>query len=197
LWKVFEMQLAQLRAEIAPLFGMSDDTLRIRQQSLYREPALREVGMTGRRTELRDRALTATAATSALLVLTAMLGKTRETTIGPAVVRLWKARCVTPTGNPLERCETLGALLTLLLQGADVRARLSYFELDQDIPHFTFVFNRGSRLVYAPFTPDQWKRQFDAAFAAGELAHISRLPTATLDKVAALIAAGEPEGRSS
>ncbi len=209
------MQLAQLRAEIAPLFGVSDDVLRVRQQMLYREPELRKLGMTGRRTALRDRALVATAASSALLIVAAMLGKNRET-IGSAVVSMWRARCVTPTGNPLEECRTVGALLTLLLQRADVRGRLVFFELDHDIPHLSLVFGDHaimvsdrplsvgewqrridsaveagtlSRTFYAPYRPEVWKRRVDAAFAAGEVAHISRLPAGTLDKVAALIAA--------
>jgi hypothetical protein len=133
----------------------------------------------------------ATCSATGLVILGAILGKRREA-VGPAEIRLWQAPCVTPTGNPLERCKTLGALLTLLLRRADVRSRLSYFELDHDIPHFALVFSGGSRLVYAPFKPDRWKRRVDAAFAAGEMAHISRLPAATLDKIATLIEADQP-----
>lgn len=188
------MQLAQLRAEIAPLFGMTEDNLRVRQQSLYREPALRKLGMTGRGTELRDRALTATAASSALLMLTAMLGMTRET-IGPAVVRLWEAPPVTRSGNPVERCALLGAALTLLLQRPDVRSRLADIavELNHDVPDLTLVWNRGSRVTFAPFDgPRAWRRRILEIAETGRLDRVSRLPRTTFDKVAALIAAEVP-----
>jgi hypothetical protein len=204
------MQLAGVRAEIASASGIRDDTLRVRQQMLYRVPKFRAAGMTGR-TGVGDSGLRATPSASALLVLTAMLGYSRDKIV-PAVVQMWEARCVTPTGNPIEKCKTLGAALTLLLERADVRGRLIYFELDRDIPQFSFVFGpsdilhewlpsdewqhrieRGvaagelSRTFYAPYSPIEWKRRVDHAFRAGKMAHISRLPTATLDKVAALI----------
>jgi hypothetical protein len=182
------MQLAELRARIAPLFGMTDDNLRLRQQSLYREPALRSEGMTGRGTELRDRAHTATAVTSALLVLTGLLGKTRET-IGRAVVEMWLAPPVTKTGNPLERCELAGAALGLLLQRADIRKRLSDVELNHDVPQLLLRFDRGSEVVYAPYAPEEWKRRVEDIKREGKMTRVSHIPVAALDKVAELIEA--------
>lgn len=207
------MQLAQLRAEIAPLFGVSDDLLRIRQQSLYREPPLRKLGMTGRGTELRDRANTATIASGALLLLAAMFGGTKES-IGPTVAKLWQSRLVTKTGNPLENCKTAGTLLTLLLKRADIRDRLLFCEIDRGVPHLTFAFGPAawlvsdkpltatewqqriddavkvgelSRTFYAPYTPKQWERRMAQALERGEMAFVYRLPATTLHKVAALI----------
>jgi hypothetical protein len=214
------MQLSTLRAEIAPLFDTSDVALYERQKHLRAVPVLRNAGLAGH--SGRDCGPPATAATAAILLLAAMLGQNRYT-IGERTGRLWEARCVTPTGNPVERCKTAGALLTLLLQRADIRARLIFCELDHDIPHLKFVFgdpailtsDRPMSLVewqqhidgavaagvlaatfYAPFRAVEWKRRFDAAFTAGKMAHISRLPASTLDKVAALIAADQEAERN-
>jgi hypothetical protein len=179
-------RISEVRREVAPLVGMSEDNLRVRTDQLYRQPALRAV-LPGRRAASSDReGLLATAGATALVLLTGMLGYSRER-IGPAVVRLWEANWVTEPGGPLKHCKTLGAALTLMLQHSDVRSRLHYFELDHDIPHFLFEFDRGSQLFYAPYRPDEWKRRIDGALAAGEMAHISRLPVTTLDKIAALI----------
>jgi hypothetical protein len=209
--RIQKMQLAQLRREIASLFDTTDDGLRVKQQMLYRVPKLRDAGMKGRAGAKGDSGLIATHSASALLMLTAMLGYNRDKIV-PAVTRLWESGCVTPTGNPIEGAETLGAVLTLLLQRSDVRGRLIHFELDRDIPHVSFVFGGRdilyeahapddwqpridravaagelARTFYAPYSPAEWKRRVDRAFRAGQMAHISRLPATTFDKVAALI----------
>jgi hypothetical protein len=181
------MRLAEMRSKVAPLLGTSDDNLRIRQQELYKQPQLRNV-RPGRRAAGSDtEGLRATAASSALVLLTAVLGYSKDK-IGRAVVRFWEAPVVTRTGNPLEECKISGALLTLLLERADIRGELAYFEIDHDIPHIAFVFNLGSRLVYAPYKPREWERRVKEAEKQGEVAHLTRLPVATLHKVADLIA---------
>lgn len=182
-----EMRISEVRRELAPLVNMTEDNLRVRTDALYKQSQLHAI-LPGRRAVGSDReGLLATAGATALVTLTAMLGKTRET-IGPEVVRLWEATCA--TGNPLEKCETAGALLITLLKDSRVRRRLKYFEVDHDIPHLAFEFKRGLRLVYSPYAPGEWQRRMDDAEARGDLAHISRLPTATLDKVARLIEEG-------
>jgi hypothetical protein len=181
-----EMRISEIRREVAPLVGMTPDNLRVRTDAIYRQRSLRAI-LPGRRATGSDReGLRATAGASALVVLTAMLGGTRET-IGPAVARLWEAELVSRTGNPLEKCEIAGALLTLLLESSDVRSQLVFFEADHVIPHLAFECHDSSRIVYAPYTPVQWKERVDGAFARGEMAHITRLPVSTLHKVARLI----------
>jgi hypothetical protein len=208
------MRISHIRDEIiAPRVPVSVPVLRSKTDMLYRQPELRAV-LPGRRLGGGDNlGLTATYAATALVLLTAMHNGSRET-IGPEIVRLWGARCVTPTGNPIERCKTAGEALTLLLKDANFRARLLFFEVDQDIPHLALVFgpadalastkplamldwqkriddavkaSKLSRTFYAPFTPKQWQRRVDDAFRRGDMAHVCRLAPATLTKIAELI----------
>lgn len=176
------MQIAELGSEIAKVFDLTPDAWRVRQQMLQRAGALK--GWRGGGEE----ALLATASASAMLVLMGMIGKNATlTTIAPAVVRMWEAAPVTRSGNPLEKCDSAGAVLTLLLQRADVRSRLAYVELDHDVPELAVVLDRGSRASWAPYTPKEWRRRVADLAEAGLLMRVSRLPRATFDKVAALI----------
>jgi hypothetical protein len=208
------MRISQLRDEvIAPVVRVTPPVLRARTDMLYREPALRAV-LPGRRHGRGDNAgLTATYGSAALVLLAGMLDEPRDK-IGPAVVRVWEGQRVTPTGNPIERAKTAGAVLTLLLKSADVRSRLLFLLLDKDVPHMAFLFGnpdvltsrkpqsaleweeridravaegKASRTFFAPYTPAHWKRRADQAFERGEMAHICRLGPATLTKIAKLI----------
>ena len=182
------MQISELRRELAPLCLMAEGTLRNLQQELYGVPELRAAGLKGRAGDVGDRGLLATTSSSALLLLTAMLGKDRNT-IGERVLRLWKARSMTLPGHALDRCKALGPLLTLLLTRADIRARVDFLEVNHAVPDFLVMFKDGARLFYAPYkTPAQWKRRIDAI---PTLSSKSTLPAAALDKIAALIASGK------
>jgi hypothetical protein len=175
------MQLSSLRAEIAALFLTTDVALYERQKQLRAVPALRDAGMIGHGG--RDAGPPATPATAAILMLAAMLGQNRHT-IGERTGRMWQARCVRPFDD-MPTPKTLGALLTLLLQRADLRADLDYLELNHNIPDFLLMFKNQSRLFYAPYKRDEWKRRVDRVAA---LTHISKLPATALDKIAVLIA---------
>jgi hypothetical protein len=212
------MRISQIRDEIiAPLVPVPPQVLRQRTDMLYREATLREV-LPGRRQGGGDNAgLTATQAASALVLVAAMLGGSREK-IGAKTVRLWRAKCVTPTGHKIERAKTAGNALTWLLKHADIRAELLFFEIDQDIPHLALVFgppdvlvstepltmldwqrridnavmaSKVSRTFFAPFTPKQWKKRVDDTFRRGAMAHVCRLQPTTLSKIAELISQEE------
>jgi hypothetical protein len=188
------MQMSELRREVAPLVGLTDGTLRILQQGLYGVAEFQAAGLKGRAGDVGDRGLLVTNSSSALVILAGMLGKDRET-IGARVLQLWQAQSISRTGNPLERCKTLGAALTRFLARADVREHLDYIELDRDIPDMTVVLDKGSRVVFSPLKPKQWTRRMEAMFARGTVTDVRRLPRTTFDKVAALIAADQEAER--
>jgi hypothetical protein len=181
------MQVAEIRRKaIAPMFDLSDEYLRKQQDELLRQPSLRQY-FPGRRAAGSDReGLLATASATALLVLTAMTGKSRET-VGGEVVRLWEAPLV-DAGRVrwASRLEICGAGLMLLLSDAKVRSRLEALALNQDIPEVVFVWDDGRRTTFAPFEPKEWRRHKDANEAKPQ--HIVQLPGKSVAKIAALIA---------
>jgi hypothetical protein len=180
------MRLSERRSELAPLLGTTDQALYQRQKQLYNVPVLRAAGMVGHRGP--DAGPEASSVTVAILILAAMAGESR-TTIGQRTGRLWQAPCMTPPGHALDQYTTLGPLLTLLLERADIRSQLDYLEVNHAIPDFLVMFKDGSRLFYAPYSSStEWKRRTDAV---PPLSRKSTLWAATLDKVAALIAADE------
>jgi hypothetical protein len=215
LWSGTKVRISQIRDEvIAPLIRVSPPVLRARTDMLYRQPELREV-LPGRRHGGGDNTgLLATHAATALVLVAGLLDHSREN-IGPEVARVWRGKCVTPTGNEIERYKTVGGVLTKFLQRADLRSRLLFLEIDKDVPHVAVVTSNNpdaltsgkpltavewqrriddavvagevSRTFFAPYTPKQWKKRVDRAFEDGEMAHVCRLAPATLNKIAALI----------
>ena len=179
------MRLAQLRSKIAPLLSITDDNLRVRQQMLYQQPTLRAV-LPGRAAAGDREGLLATAGATGLVLLAAMLGKTRDS-IGPAVVQLWEAPCVS-TGKVrvMADIKLCGAGLMLLLQNAELRSRLDCLELNQDTPELVFIWSDGRRSIFAPFTPKEWRRRVAEVKKTG-LSHIVRLPANSVDKIADLL----------
>ena len=178
----------------------------------YREEPLRRV-LPGRRHGGGDAGLLATPAASALVLLAGMVGGAPQK-IGAKTVKLWQARCVTPTSNPIERgARTAGEVITLLLKEAKYRERLLFLELDMGVPHLALVFGylaappgpltmlewqqriddavkagELSRTFYAPYPAKTWQKRVDDAVKRGDMAHVCRLGPATLNKVAGLIA---------
>ena len=123
---------------------------------------------------------------TALVTLNSMLGYDRAD-IRPMARALWAAPPVTRNGDPLERCASLGAALTLILERPDVRSRLDYVEVDTAVPEVSLIWDLGSRLTFAPFaTPRLYRRQ--VAKVADKLGYGRRqLPVSSLDKIAALM----------
>lgn len=189
------MQIAQVRAKIAPLLGMTDGALRIRQQELQRSGSLKRWRGGG------ENALVATASSGAMLVLIGMVGKTSATknTIAPVVLHLWEARCMTPGEHPASGCALLGAALTALIAHEKLCERLDRVELNHDIPDVALIWRDGARTsTFAPYSSRDWHRRVLGVTESGRLDRVSRLPAATFAKIAALIADQEAyPGRSS
>jgi hypothetical protein len=181
------MQVSEIRRKlIAPMFNLSDEYLRKQQDELLRQPSLRQY-LPGRRAAGSDReGLLATASATALLVLTAMTGKSRDA-VGAEVVRLWEAPLV-DAGRVrwASRLELCGAGLMLLLSDARVRARLEALLLNQDIPEVVFAWDDGRHTTFAPFEPREWRRR--KAENEAKPQHIVRLPGMSVGKIADLIA---------
>jgi hypothetical protein len=114
-----------------------------------------------------------------------MLGHSREK-IGPAVVELWEAPCVS-SGNvrPMSGIKICGAGLTLLLSHPGVRSHLEWLELNRDIPEFAFAWDDGRRTIYAPFaTPKDWRRRLAELAKIGISQTKYCLPGAAVEKIA-------------
>lgn len=189
---MMKMPFADFRGEAAVSLGQTDGTLKAYQQAMQRNPELRGIGMRQNTGQTKRRRgppppWDVTYISSALLVLAAMCGQDRDT-IDQRVLALWHSPPVSRTGNPLEKCESLGVCLTLILRRADIRARLGYCQLDRTVPEFMFVFDRGSQLIFAPFASTHEYRQRVIELAGTEpLAKIFRLPAISLTKVSALV----------
>lgn len=180
------MQLSEMCAQIAPWFDTTPQGLRVRQQELYKVPKLRAAGMTGRK-GLTKEALVATIPTTALLVLTAMLGHNKDK-IAPAVTRMWGARCTTPGAHPLNGCETFGAALIALLERKQLRARLDTIDImiKYEVASLWWRdYPEPSR--FHPHNRKEWEHLQRNARMDDNPVRINRVPAATLDKVAALI----------
>lgn len=168
------LQVAKMRSEIAPIFGVTPDSLRIKQQALYREASL-QTYLPGQRAGKRE-GLRATAGATGLLVLCAMTSKNVAET-GAEVVGKWEAPLADTGGVPaMKGLKLCGAGIILLLEHAQLRSHLDYLEVAQDVPEVAFVWKDGRRTVFAPPLPD-----------AVEMTRFTRLPGKSLDKIAALI----------
>lgn len=183
-----EPRVSDVRRVVAPIFTMSEDNLRVRTDQLYRQPELRPI-LPGRRAGGGDReGLRATAAATALVIVAAMLGQSREK-IGPAVVRLWLAKyagdgCCTVTGTT-----TFGQALTALIEHPETRTRLDTIDLMTEFEVVSLHWQDGSPPSrFHPHAPKEWARIQRRARALDDSAiHITRLPGPTLQKIAALI----------
>lgn len=184
-----EPRVSAVRRIVAPVFTMTEDNLRVRTDQLYRQPELSTV-LPGRRAGGGDReGLRATAAATSLVILTAMLGKSRER-IGPAVVRLWLAKCA----EAGKRCvvtgaTSLGQALTALVEHPEMRAELDRIDLMFEFEVVSLHWRDGSAPSrFHPHAAKEWNKVQRRARALDDSAIlIRRLPGPTLQRIAALI----------
>ena len=191
-----DLRISDVRKIVAPAFHMSEDNLRVRTDQLYRQPVLGKI-LPGRRGGGGDReGLRATSAASALVLVTAMLGKRRET-IGPAVMRMWLAKYA----GDGRRCAvtgatTFGQVLIALLDRPELRPRLDSVDLMIEFDIVSVHWHDAPPSRFHPHSPKEWRKVQERARARDDGAiRITQLPGPTLEKIAQLIAAGEPEGR--
>jgi hypothetical protein len=171
------VRIPELRREIAESFHMTEQSLRQLQTQVP--------GLTGRHGE----GLSATVEASALLVLTAMLGRDRNT-IGERVMALWAAAPVKQEPNPLRSCKTLGEALTALFAQSRARVALDEVVVDRDFPYVMLRWRTPvARAVYAPYSRRQYALKMDEREARGASDVWRVLRRTSFDKVANLIGA--------
>lgn len=184
------MQLAEFRGQAAPVLGLSDGTIRLRQQELYRIPELREGGMKGRTYSHTDADLAATPANTGMLLLCGILPGPLHT-IGERTARMWFAGQVSPhTGCAVTGAATLGQAIEWLLASPDHAAVLAAFEFVEKLDEVTLRWRAGGLpSIFAPYTPREYRHRVAAAADKLGLMHSIKLTGENVHKVALLLAA--------
>jgi hypothetical protein len=187
------MQLTDVRATVANLGRTTPEALHARQKELYREPALRADGLVGHRG--RDSGPPATAKTTGMLVIAAMLGDNRFT-IGRRVTRLWLAQFEKPGFPcPVTQQNTLGGAVAVILERPDLCVKLDYIEIAHEYEAVSLAWRAWGRRrrppsVFHPHDPAEWEQRRQEARTHGdELTHLTRLPGISMLKISNLLVA--------
>jgi hypothetical protein len=184
------MQLAEFRGQAAPVLGLSDGTIRLRQQELYRIPELREGGMKGRAYAHTDSDLAATPTNTGMLLLVGILpGPLR--TIGERTARMWFAPAVAPSaGCPVTGAVTLGQALEWLLASPEHAAALDELVLVAKLDEVTLRWCDKLKTLPSIFAANpgrEYRRRVAAALTGGPI-HSIKLVGKNVHKVALLLA---------
>lgn len=176
------MQLTEFRHQISPLFGLSSEGMRAKQQGLYRDPVL--YAQMPRRDKDGQRA---TAGAAGLMMLSGMIG-VHPNDIAPVVRQLWEAPCISTGDVPVMKgIQLCGAGLILLLEHAALRRHLARIDVSEDVPYVEFVWKDGRLTTFAPFDSGRAYRRRVLEVVQAGMTNVAQLSGGAVGKIAALI----------